>query len=665
MAHEILNARPYAFLDNAPIEERRTHAVYTRRAGETSNDVGLGLLDATAIERVIAEAWPRATNPDELHEALLLASVLTEDEIGHIALEAPGWLETLAKDRRATHIEKPSFWVAAERLPLIQTLYSGVVFAPPVSAPRFERERKWEREEALREVVRGRIEISGPVTAGSLAQLLQVAGTEVEGALLALEAEGFVLRGKFHASAEALEWCDRRLLARIHRLTITRLRAEIQPVSIAVFLRFLMDWQRVEPGHRAEGPDGLLSVLEGLDGYGLAAAAWEPEVLALRMNEYDPKWLDQLCFTGQVGWGRLSMRQNENDSAGNHQPMLSPIRSSPVSVFLREHLPDWLTLAPAKATVSFSPDTAQVLQLFLDRGALFFGELLKQRSLLPSRVEQALAELAAEGWVTSDSFEGLRALLLPRDKRIPFTGSDRKRRHKSVSSVEFAGRWSLLRSPVSRLPGSELLERGMAAGVEEPRERMLAASNGAGRGAPRRSGGEQAQTPVPLRHGHPDREHAVETFARVLLRRYGVLFRRVVERESLDVSWLELSRACRRLEARGEIRGGYFVGGVGGEQFALPEAVGLLRSMRKAPGKGELLVINGADPLNFAGILTPGKRVAAIAANRVLLQDGVPIAALEAGEVLSLQPEAVELAGILERTLRIGNMAPALRPYYA
>jgi ATP-dependent Lhr-like helicase len=269
--------------------------------------------------------------------------------------------------------------------------------------------------------------------------------------------------------------------------------------------------------------------------------------------------------------------------------------------------------------------------MFSQRGALFFGELLKARSLLPSRAEQALAELAAQGWVTADSFEGLRALLLPQEKRAPFADLHRRRRHKTVSSVEFAGRWSLLRSPGPLSPSD---------GDGEGDSHALTAQG-------------------------PSRDEAVETFARVLLRRYGVVFRRLLERESLKVSWYELGRIYRRLEARGEIRGGHFVGGVGGEQFALPEAIGLLRSIRKAAPTGALLAISGADPLNLTGILTPGRRVASIASNRVLLRDGVPVARLEAGEVESLEAGTDSPDDTLDRALRIGSMPAGLRPYYA
>jgi ATP-dependent Lhr-like helicase len=603
LAHEILNAKPYAFLDNAPLEERRTQAVYTRRAGESSADAGLGILDPAAIERVCAEAWPHATNADELHEALLLMGAVTDDEARRVG----GGIDQLVGEHRAGKLATPNpFWVAAERLPMIEAIYPGCAVDPTLTAPEFERKRRWERTDAVRELVRGRMEVIGPTTTGELTRFYQLPASEIDGALLALEGEGFVLRGKFHPGASELEWCDRRLLARIHRLTINRLRAEIQPVSIADFQRFLLTWQRVDPEHRADGPEGVRAVLDLLDGYELPAAAWEPEVLALRVNAYTPAWLDQLCFTGRIGWGRLSLPQSATSS---------PVRSSPMSIFSREHLPHWLALSGTREAEDFPPDTKQTLEILARGGALFFGEIVRQTGLLPSRIEQTLAELTARGCVTADSFEGLRALLVPAEKRAPFSSTEKRRHHKSVTSVEFAGRWSLLRPPTNE--------------------------NGEGR------------------------EDAIEAFARVLLRRYGIVFRRMLERESLKISWFELGRIYRRLEARGEIRGGYFVSGVSGEQFALPEAIGLLRSIRKAAAKGELIAISGADPLNLAGILSPGLRIAAITAHRILLRDGLPIAALKAGKVIAFEDESEKPDQIIERALRVGKMLPALRPYYA
>jgi len=381
--------------------------------------------------------------------------------------------------------------------------------------------------------------------------------------------------------------------------------------------------------------------LQQLDGYELPAAAWEPEALCLRVKEYVPQWLDQLCFTGQIGWGRLTPPQNPKARA------FTPLRSSPVALFARASLLHWLEVSAVSAGAELSPDTDAVLKTLVRAGALFFNEIVRQAGLLPSRVEQALGELAAQGWVTADSFEGLRALLIPSEKRAPFADLGRKRRHKTVTSIEFAGRWSLLRANVgqaSRLPpvgfqfakGNSFAETGKPAGAGE--------------------------TPALL--SSPPRDDAVENYARALLRRYGVVFRRLLERESMNVTWFELGRVYRRLEARGEIRGGHFVGGVSGEQFALPEAIGLLRSLRKTKPAHELVTISAADPLNLAGILTPGPRVAAIASNRILLRDGVPIAALESGRIIQLEARVGEDDRLIERSLKIGNLSPALRLYY-
>jgi ATP-dependent Lhr-like helicase len=630
LAHEILNAKPYAFLDNAPLEERRTQAVYTRRVGEPSADGGLGILDANAIEKVCAEAWPQATSPDELHETLLLVGALTDDEIGTVGTESAQWLNELRNDKRAGRLGGlPAFWVAAERLPMLWAVYPDRKVDPALVPPATERERQWQRPDAVRELVRGRMEVTGPTTGRKLVSLFQVPVGEIDTALIALEAEGFVLRGKFHLDADELEWCDRRLLARIHRLTLNRLRAEIQPVSIADFQRFLMAWQRVEIQHRVEGVDGTRAVLELLDGYELPAAAWEPEVLALRVKEYQPTWLDQLCFTGRFGWGRLTAPQNANGKTNGRLPL--PVRSSPISLFSRENLAHWLTLSLPPESTDFSPDTSRTLEVLGQGGALFFGELVRKTGLLPSRLERALAELTAQGWVTADSFEGLRALLLPEEKRAPFTSAERRRHHKAVTSLEFAGRWSLLR------PGSD--------------ELPLVRSDEAHSGSDDRPTSEK-------------REEAIEAFARVLLRRYGVVFRRVLEQESLRASWFELIRVYRRLEAQGEIRGGHFVAGVSGEQYALPEAVGLLRAIRKTAPKGDLIPISAADPLNLTGVLTPGTRVAAVSAHRVLLRDGVPTVALKAGQIVPLAPGLAPFDQTIERALRIGNMPPALRQYY-
>ncbi|PYL73410.1 MAG: ATP-dependent DNA helicase [Verrucomicrobia bacterium] len=627
LAAEILNARPYAFLDNAPLEERRTQAVYTRRASERNGSDGLGVLDAAAIEKVKTEAWPEATNPDELHDALMLIGAMPTEEIQRNVRNgnAEHFMSTLVAENRATRLLVPlergdpatrNFCIAAERLPMLRAIYPNAVCEPELVLPDFMHGKTWARADAIRELVRGRMEVCGPITVSELADTLVLQQSEIDAALLALEAEGFVLRGKFHPDAAEQEWCDRRLLARIHRLTIDRLRAEIQPVSVHDFYRFLFAWQRADQEHRVEGLEGLQSVLQQLDGCELPLAAWESAVLPARVADYDPEWLDRLCFSGRVGWGRLSTPKNSSARAS------APLRTSPIALYLRENLADWLTLTLPKSAVELSVTSQAVFEALQSGGALFFSELVNRSGLLPSQVEEALSQLAALGLVTSDSFDGLRALLVPSNKRPTFGRKPTKRRRRTnLASIEFAGRWSLL-------PRSG----GFPAAME--------GANGAG-----------------------SREAAIEKFARVLLRRYGIVFRRMLERESFPVTWYELGRIYRRWEARGEIRGGYFVGGVSGEQFALPEAIGLLRSIRKSSSNRKLITLSAADPLNLQGVLTPGARITAFTANRILFRDGLPVAALEAREIRTLSDEDIPHLQI-ENALRIGKLRPSLRPYY-
>ncbi len=623
LASEILNARPYAFLDNAPLEERRTQAVYTRRASERNGSDALGILDAAAIDKVHKEAWPEATNADELHDALMLLAAMTEDEVQRsVRHEGNGTaveqlLNELVASKRVARLRvgEKRFWTSAERLPMLQTIYPDAGADSQVTVPESAQRQNWDRSAAIRELLRGRIEVSGPMSVGQLENILGLARSEIETALLGLESEGFVLRGKFHPNTTEQEWCDRRLLARIHRLTIDRLRAEIKPVSLQDFYRFLFAWQRAGPEHHVEGAEGLESVLEQLDGCELPLAAWESAILPARVTDYDPEWLDRLCFSGRVGWGRLSTPQSPNARVS------APLRSSPIALYQRENLHDWLVLTQPNSAIELSIVSHAVFEALQRGGALFFAELVRRSGLLPSQVEEALSQLAALGLVTSDSFDGLRALLVPSNKRPTFGRNIGKRRRKTtLASIEFAGRWSLLKTEVTSVRS--------------------------------RNGAESSA-----------RQAAIEKFARALLRRYGVVFRRLLERETLGVNWYDLGRIYRRWEARGEIRGGYFVGGVSGEQFALRGAIGLLRSIRKGPSNGELITLSAADPLNLQGILTPGPRIASLTASRILFRDGLPIAALEAGEIRKVSEADVSDSQI-ETALRVGKLRPSLRPYY-
>ncbi|HEV7365549.1 MAG TPA: DEAD/DEAH box helicase [Gemmatimonadales bacterium] len=593
LAHEILNAKPYAFLDDAPLEERRTQAVYTRRAFEPSSADDLGALDPAAIERVRDEAWPDVLNADELHDALLTSGYLTELEgiSGHDGKSWGSYMRELVETGRADRFELgpgQGIWVSNERIQEIR----GAAGRPGSGAI--------SREDAIRELLRGRLGITGPTTAAELAASLNVSESDADIALAALEGEGVILRGRFTADTPALEWCDRGLLARIHRYTLNRLRAEIEPVSAADFMRFLFTWQRVDPDYRAGGLEGLATVIAQLDGFEVPAAAWETEVLAARCDEYDPMLLDTLSFTGRVAWGRTGGPGTRG--AGGDGRAGGPIRSTPIALFLREHADQWLAQRDG-GSYQLSSYGIRIREVLAQRGASFFHELVALSGLLPTQVEQALGQLAGVGLVTSDSFAGLRALTTPSSKRKPLSGA--RRRHRTAPhGIESAGRWSLLGGPALT--------------------------------------GEEARA-------NPER---ADLAARTYLRRYGIVFKRLLAREAGAPAWRDLLMIYRRLEARGEIRGGRFVSGMSGEQFALPEAVGQLRSVRRLEGGGRLIGLSAADPLNLTGVITPGERIPGLTSNRVLYRNGVPVLAREAGQVRSLESEAEPSAELVHALIR-------------
>src|SRR5256885_2122333 len=442
LSHEVINAKPYAFLDDAPLEERRTQAVITRRGLDVKTAEELGRLDQAAIDRVRDEAWPDARSADELHDALLVSGAMTSAECGMRNAESHVWFEELARAGRATTLlREPRLWIATERVPLIEAAFAGTRYEPAVVVPGRDRARTWTREDALRELVRGRLEVVGPTTAEAIAAALGVPASDVDFALGALEHEGFVLRGQFTPGVAQLEWCERRLLARIHRYTLDRLRQEIEPVSAADFMRFLLRWQRLTPDARAEGPDGLAAVLELLDGFEAAAGAWETDLLPARVGEYDPLWLDGLCLSGEIAWGRLSGTRNAEGATRNRRT--GPIRTTPVALFRRERGAIWrsLTTQPDPADLPLSHSARAIAEALDGRGASFFGDLVNATGLLRTEVEKGLGELVAWGLVTADSFAGLRALLVPSDRRRP-VGGFRRRGKVAPFGVETAGRWS-------------------------------------------------------------------------------------------------------------------------------------------------------------------------------------------------------------------------------
>ncbi len=586
LALEALSARPYAFLDDAPLEERRTQAVMARRWQDQQSASDLGRLDPEAIARVRAEAWPDPVDAEELHDALLCIGCLTAEE----AEAAPGWkgwLAALARDNRATRLKTPqaTLWVTAERLSQFRAIWPEARLSPNISPVENQREAIWSCEQAIVEILRGRLEGLGPVTQTALAAALGLEPMAIAGALNALEVEGSVLRGRFIPGSNDEQWCDRRLLARVHQYTVRRLRAEIEPVAARDFLRFLFDWQHVAEDARLRGPDALPVALASLEGFEAPAGAWETEILPARIAGYEPAWLDAQCLAGRVAWGRLTPFAG---SKGGRKA--TPVRTTPVALLERRRVPDWMSLLGSAGEEPPSSRAQAVVDCLRAQGALFFAELADAAHLLRPELETALGELVALGLVTSDSFGGLRALLVPSDRRKPIAGARRRGRILDFG-MESAGRWSLIR-----------------------RIRQESIDDGA-------------------------RAAAIEHMARTLLRRYGVVFWRLLAREGGWLPpWRELLRVYRRLEARGEIRGGRFVAGFSGEQYALPEAVGLLREVRRRPASSAWISLSGADPLNLIGILTPGSKLAALAGNRLLFRDGLPMAALAGGKVEILAP---------------------------
>ncbi len=581
LAMEVLGARPYAFLDDAPLEERRTQAVLNRRWTDPESSDDLGALDAAAIDAVGEQAWPQARNPDELHEALVGLGGIAESE-ALAEQDWLGWLEELARGGRATRMQVAqdrALWLPIERLALLRSIYPHARYEPALAPlPGFDQQSN--EDEALVELIRARLTGFGPLPVSLIARPLALPASAVAQALIRLESEGYVLRGRFTPGASEDEWCERHLLARIHRYTVKRLRREIEPVERADFMRFLFDWQHLSESTRMQGRDALGTLIEQLEGFQAAAGAWESDLLPARLQDYGRTWLDELCQSGRIVWTRL---------AGRVKASSGPVRGTPIVLLPRRHLAAWYALAGDAPQPELSSRAQRIFETLQGQGALFFDELQQETHLLRSELEDALGELVAVGLVHADSFAGLRALLTPAAKRS--RGARQSRGGAFIGGMADAGRWALVRK-----------------GTKSPVE---------------------TATPRP-----PALDpEALEHIAMTLLRRYGVVFWRLLDREADWLPpWRELLRVYHRLEARGEIRGGRFVAGVPGEQFALPEAVGLLREVRKRPLSGEMIAVSAVDPLNQVGTLLPGERVPAVAGNRILYRDGVPLGLLIAGK---------------------------------
>jgi len=597
MAHEILNANPYAFLDDAPLEERRARAVSLRQIDPWIGRE-FGRLDPAAIDEVCKQAWPEVRDADELHDLLLGVGILPtghRPELGPLA-------EQLLRDGRATVATWPcktgahKAHVAAERVDLIRLAIPGASFAPAVSLPLGFSEPAASEEEALRKIVQGWMEVSGPITASALAGRLELARNKIETALIALESAGVVLRGQFSSpAADEVEWCERALLARIHRMTLGRMRREIEPVSATDFMRFLLAWQHVAPGTKLRGRDGVLAVIEQLQGLELPAPAWEQQVFPARVEHYDPADLEYHCLSGVVAWGRLAAGSGEAEH-GTPVPvrgkrgrrLLAPARNAPLAFLLREEIDTYVEASTLRfdQIETLSPMAVEVARYLDHHGASFLNDIARDTGLLKVKVEEALWQLVAHGLATGDGVAGLRVLLTPERKR-----TERRRSLRVISGgrstarVMPVGRWSLWRASAS---GAEI------------------------------SG-----------------EAKLERRARQLLARYGIVFRELLARESAMPPWRALLGIYRRLEARGEIRGGRFVGGFVGEQFALPKAVEMLRAGRKQTARSEPVIVSAADPLNLVGIITAGTRVSPYSNQAIAYREGVAVDVGSLGELIT------------------------------
>jgi len=649
-SYELLNANPYAFLDGGEVAERRARAVATRRSLSVESVEDLGRLDPEAIRQVVQEAQPLIRNADELHDSLLSRLVMP-------LVEGTEWqaeFAQLVRDGRATVAQIPpsvdraqdsapsTMWVATERVPAVLAAFPDALLTPAVMVP-VEVRQNWESTEARVSMVRGLLEVCGPITADIVAERLGITISQADAALEALEGEGVVLRGKFTpgdprleqpicstpakdgdegkdaspeaqaiGSARVIEWCHRRLLARIHRLTLDGLRKQIQPVTVGVYMRFLARHHGLLKSHRRAGSNGLYEAISQLQGLDIPAVAWERDLLPARIDTYQPEALDELCLTGEVGWGRLFPPPRNLDKS---RPMASLTRVAPVSLFLREDS-TWLTAhAPNPDLEGLSSPAGHICEVLQKHGAMFTADLLVATQMLSSQIEDVLGELVTRGWITADGFAGLRNLIAEKPSWSRQATRHRSERRRSTRTP--LGRWSLRREyhpgPVNVDPGPLAIAANPDPGPDP--SQVKARSNS-----------------------------IAEDWAWQLLRRWGVVFRDLIAREDGAPAWFEVLQVLRRLEARGEIRGGRFIVGVGGEQFALPDTIQQLRRLRDEPASQELLVISAADPLNLVGIITRHDRIPRTASNRVAYLDGEPIASFQAGEVhwLASPPAGLE-----------------------
>ena len=586
LSHGILTGRPFTFLDGAPLEERRTRAVAVPRGLGPLGPAGLpvavselGPLDDTAVAEVLDQVRPRPRDPDELHD-LLLSLVLCRP--------VPAWqhwFEQLQMDGRATLVA--GCWAPTERLAMAEALDRSMT--DPMAAD----------DEALAECVGGHLEVAGPVTVGQLVACEPLPTGSVRGAPVTV-ARGRTGLARLEAAGSAIElpdgrWCARHLLVRLHAASRGRRRRHVEPATIADFVRFLACWQHVAAGTQAEGRAGLLSVIEQLQGFEVAAGEWERHVLPSRVAGYDPHWLDELCLAGEVAWGRLTPRPEPGSPDGEgpagptrvRRGSSTPSPATPLALVARQDLA-WMLAAVRADNSLIEPSTgasADILAALRARGACFRSELASASGRLGAEIDEGLWDLVARGIVTADAFSGVRSLLSTRVRRRSGArrGTARRaalgRQRAMMGSGIGEGRWSLLPEPDVTGTGS------------------------------------QSGPPV---------EELAEAVAWQLLARWGVVAWDLWSHESYRIPWRDVVRALRRLEARGQVLGGRFVAGASGEQYASTEAASLLADVRRDAGRGAEVVVAGADPLNLTGELLGGRRVPAVRHRTVRYRDGVP-----------------------------------------
>ncbi len=637
--YELLNSSPYTFLDGGEAQERRARAVATRHTLSVESVEDLGRLSPEAIAQVCQEAQPLVRNADEFHDVLLGRIHLPLNEQPDWA----DWYQELESTGRATTLQRLEndakhrclqSWVATERLPAALAAFPESQHHPPVNVPAGVRQ-EWESTEARTAIIRGLLDTCGPLTVAEIADQAGMTDSQTEAALMALEGEGIAMQGYFRvkdpnwdqspdsdstneqepmtAAAPPKEWCHRRLLARIHRLTLQGLRAQVQPVDTSLFIQFLTQLHGMAGEEKRSGTNGLFEVLSMLQGIDIPAICWERDILPARLSNYQSKDLDELCFTGEVGWGRLYPPKRTADQG---KPMTGITRNAPVSFFLREDMA-WLTHFNRIPSLyqntdeqnDLSSPAVEIQELLTRQGALFATDLMAATESLPSQVADSLGELISRGLVTADSFSGMRQFT--EDRSTKNRRSSRKSRIGLVrkrSTPNNTGRWSIWR----RENNHEVEERSL------------------------------------------QYYEFIEQWAWQLLRRWGVVFRDLLPKESGAPRWFELLQVYRRLEARGEIRGGRFVSGVAGEQFAMSNTIQELRKLRDEPPADELTILSAADPLNLIGILTRQARIPSTASNRLAYWNGTLIA-YSKGEELFLLTKVTDK---IQRELILGFGLP-------